>query len=343
MSEKIKLSDYSFIPRNPYTAREIQEYCLYRDWTVVKCPPSAVFAVAEANAPSRRITFYENSIHFKGGSEMAARFREMDMRNDEEHIIAVDKATPTCGELNFKNMVVGSDEIGTGERFKQIIVTAAAVAPKHIEELVRLNVTDSKKMKKNHLRQVGAFLSEISPQEAWEIFENEETTIASEGAFVEFRSRILPNSEYDKFQRAENGRDKNDLLSELHTEVLNPLIRACKPDYVVVDDFMETDKAVREEFCRSLDMEENKIFLRTKADAVNMAVSCASVISAYLGEIYLEWLAEKIKKDYVISGKFEIPASNLGLAEQKRRLTESGADADEVIAKYAKTTFKSKK
>lgn len=339
----MKLTDYSFIPRNPYTAKEIQEYCLCRDWTVAKCPPSAVFAVAEAGDPSKRITIYENSIHFRGNSKIAAIFREMDMRNDEEHIIAGDKAAPTCGDLNFKHTVVGSDEIGTGERFKQIIVTAAAVAPEHMDELIRLNVTDSKKMKKAHLRQVGALLSAISPQDAWEIFGNRETTIASEGAFVEFRSRILPNSEYDKFQRAENGRDKNDLLSELHTEVLNPLIRACKPDYVVVDDFMETDKTVREEFCRSLDMEENKIFLRTKADAVNMAVSCASVISAYFGEIYLEWLTEKIKKDYDISGKFEIPPSNLGLAEQKRRLAESGADADEVIAKYAKTTFKSKK
>lgn len=35
-------------------------------------------------------------------------------------------------------------------------------------------------MKKNHLRQVGALLSAISSQEAWEIFENGETTIASE-------------------------------------------------------------------------------------------------------------------------------------------------------------------
>ena len=85
-----------------------------------------------------------------------------------------------------------------------------------------------------------------------------------------------------------------------------------------------------------------KIFLRTKADAVNMAVSCASVISAYLSDIYMEWLTKKIKKDYGIIGDFEFPANNLAFTEQKKRLTEAGADADEVCAKYSKTTFKSK-
>lgn len=343
MSEKMNVSDYKFIPRNPYTARTIQEFCTLRgDWMDAKCPPSAEYAVTQKDEPSKRIEIYANSIYFKGKNNLGAFFRKYDMENDEEHIVAEDETTPTCGELNFKHVIVGSDEVGTGERFKQIIVTAVAVTPDHMEELIQMNVTDSKQMNKNHLKLVGEVLSGISPQQACEIFANGDTDLASEDAFVKFRSKILPNSEYDKFQRAENGKDKNDLLGELHAGVLNPLIRACKPDYVVVDDFMETDKNVRKEFCETLNMEKKNIFLRTKADAVNMAVSCASVISAYLSEIYMEWLTEKIKKEYGMIGDFQFPANNLSFAEQKKRLARAGADADEVCAKYSKTTFKSK-
>lgn len=343
MPEKKNLSDYTFIPRNPNTAREIQEFCMNAgNWMDVKCPPSADFAMAKRDEPSERIVKYANSIYFKGKDNLGAFFRRYDMQNDEEHIIAMDETTPTCGELNFKHVIVGSDEVGTGERFKQIIVTAVAVTPSHMDELIRMNVTDSKQMKKSQLRLAGEVLSGISSQQAWEIFENEDTDIASEDAFVKFRCRILPNREYDKFQRIENGKDKNNLLGELHAGVLNPLIRVCKPDYVVVDDFMETDKSVRDEFCAALNMESRRVFLRTKADAVNMAVSCASVISAYLSDIYMEWLTEKIKKDYGITGDFALPANNLAFKEQKRMLAEAGADADVVFAKYAKTTFRSK-
>lgn len=347
MSEKMNNTDYKFIPRTNGIAREIQEYCMRGDWVEITCPPASDYAVERKKGKAvQRIVMYKDSIYFTGEDNLGHLFRKWDLQNDHEHIVAGDDTTPTCAELNFKHAIVGSDEVGTGERFKQIIVTAVSVTPEHMEELLRLNVTDSKEMgkSKKRIRQVGEILSGISPQQARGIFEAGETNIASQdGAFVEFRSRILPNSEYDKFQRAGDGKDKNDLLSELHAEVLNPLILACKPDYVVVDDFMETDISVREEFCRALDMEEEKVFLRTKADGVNMAVSCASVIGAYLSEIYMEWLTEKIKKDYGISGDFAIPANNLGLAEQKKRLAAAGADADEVCAKYSKTTFKSKK
>ena len=347
MVEKMSNSDYRFIPRTVGTAREIQEYCMNGGWVEVKCPPASDYAVERKKGKAvQRIVMYEDSIYFTGEGNLGPLFRKWDMQNDVEHIVVGDETTPTCAELNFKHTIVGSDEVGTGERFKQIIVTAVAVTPEHMEELIRMNVTDSKEMRKpkNKIRQVGEILSGISPQLAWEIFEHGDTQVASqEGGFVEFQSRILPNSEYDKFQRADNGRDKNDLLSKLHAEVLNTLIQACRPDYVVVDDFMETDESVRTEFCHTLDMEEKKIFLRTKADAVNMAVSCASVISAYLSEIYMGWLTEKIKKDYGISGEFAIPANNLGLAKQKEKLAEAGVDVEEVLAKYTKTTFKSKK
>ncbi len=291
MAEKVSVSHYKFIPRHPGTARTIQEiYGEYGSWVSASCPTGAVDAMQNRDG-SQRIVFYENgSIYFAGEENRGPFHRKEDLKNDKEHIVVSDAATPTCAELNFKYITVGSDEVGTGDRFKQIIVTAVAVKPEYMEGLIRMNVTDSKQMKKNHLMQVGEILSGISQQEAREIFENGDTSIAScEEGFVEFRSRILPNSTYDKFIRTDNGRDKNDLLSELHAQVLNSLTQSCKPDYVVVDDFMETDNKVRKEFYQMLDMEKERIFLRTKADAVNMAVSCASVISAYFSEIYMEW------------------------------------------------------
>lgn len=300
MSEKMSNSDYEFIPRSIGIAREIQEYCMNSSgWKEIKCPPASDYAVERKKGKAvQRIVMYKDSIYLTGEGNLGPLFRKWDMQADVEHIVACNQSTPTCAELNFKHTIVGSDAVGTGERFKQMIVTAVAVTPEHMEELIRMNVTDSKEMRKtkNRIRQVGESLSGISPQQAWKIFENGDTNITSQKeGFVEFRSRILSNCEYDKFERA-GGKDKIDLLSELHAEVLNPLILACRPDYVVVDDFMETDTQIREEFCRALDMEEEKIFLRTKADEVNMAVACASVISAYLSEIYMEWLTEEIEK-----------------------------------------------
>lgn len=136
----------------------------------------------------------------------------------------------TCAELNFQHVIVGSDEVGTGERLKQAIVTAAAVTPEQMEELIRLNVTDSKEMKKpeHRIRQTGEILSGVTRQQAWEIFESGKKHITSaEGALVAFTSRLLPNREYDAFQRADNGKNKNHLLGELHAEVLNPMIERC--------------------------------------------------------------------------------------------------------------------
>ncbi len=293
MHEKINLSDYKFIPRNPYTAREIQEYCMnIGGWTEVKSPPSAVYAVVQKNDSSRHIVIYENDICFVGKSEIGALFRKTDMQNDEEHITAWDKATPTCGELNFNYMVVGSDKVVSDGSEKRMIVTAAVMAPWHMEELIGMNVTDARQMQAAHIRQVGKYLTGISTQDAWKMFESGEKNIVSESSFVKFRSRIITKTECEDIWRAENEREKNELLSAFHVEVLSPMIEMCKPDYVVVDNFMEADKKAQENFYEMLGMEKKRIFLRHKAAEVNMATACASVISAYLDEIYMEWLMQ---------------------------------------------------
>lgn len=348
MQRKNHMVNYKFNLRSTDTVKEIMDYCLSCDtWEQIKCPPAAVFAAAKKGKKSTQIVIYKESANFTGENNCGAHFRLWDMQHDDGHIVEANAATPTCAELNFHHVIVGSDEVGTGERIKQAIVTAAAVTPEQMEELIRLNVTDSKEMKKpdDRIRQTGEILSGVTRQQAWEIFESGEKLITSaEGAFVAFTSRLLPNSEYDAFQKADNGKSKNYLIGELHAEVLNPMIQTCKPDYVVVDDFIENDKSVKEDFCRALNMEEEKLFLRTKADAANMAVSCASVISAYFSELYMEWLSEKIKKDYGIKGPFSLPLGNIGLAGLKQKLFEEGlseAEAEEVCAKYTKTTFQS--
>ena len=345
--------DYSFIPRNPETARLVMEDCQNNPaWRLGTAPQTAVFAAEKTGADPERVTIYKDkkegnkcqlgAIHFWGKHNHGAYYRKLDMKMDNQNIVPNKKDLPTCSSLNFDYSVVGSDEVGTGERFKQIIVTAAYVAPEDMDQLLLLNVKDSKQISKNQLRQIGAKLSGISETLAKELFDRGDETITSLQGCVRFQSRILSNQKYDEFQRRVDGTDKNDLLSDLHAEVLNSLIREWEPDYVVVDDFMETDAKVRQDFCRSLESAEEKIFLRTKADAINMAVSCASVISAYLSELYLDWLNDKMRKEYGLGKTFTIPAGNTSLEEMKKKLQAAGVNADEVIAKYAKTTFQTK-
>ncbi len=341
-----KITDYKFTPRADGTEEEVKAYCTKEGWENAKCPASSVYAVQKmVNRKKQQVIIYTNQkVRCMGEGNPGPVFRKWDLQNDNENIIVNDKTTPTCAELNFKHTIIGSDEVGTGERFKRSIVTAVEVKPEQMDELIGMNVNDSKQMGEGDIRNAGERLSGLSPQQVRELIERGETRVTSgEGAFVRFKSTILPNDEYDKFRIENSDKNKNYLLAELHAELLNALIKEGTPDYVVVDDFIETHKSVRIAFYQALDtIDEKKIFLRTKADAVNMAVSCASVISSYFSQIYMEWLAEKIKKDYGIRGSFTIPEQNLGLEKQKKALADAGADAEEVLKKYTKTTFKSK-
>lgn len=349
-----KMTDYKFIPRNRETTEQVKEFCMNdAGWRLGNLSQDVVFAAEKKVRKNGWVKIYGDSqkngktilgsIYFWGKGNLGAEYRKMDMQKDVESFVVGDANSPTCASLNFEHSVVGSDEVGTSERFKQIVVSAAYVTPEDMDTLIAWNVRDSKEMTEKQLLEVGKALTGISTLQAVEIFEKGGKSFAAskeKGALVNFCSVALSNQEYDAFRREKNGKDKNDLLCSLHAEVLNPLIREYQPDYAVVDDFMENDVSIRDGFCESLECGAEKVLLRTQADVVNMAVSCASVISAYISALYVDWLNNKLIDEYNLDFNFKLPTGNDSLKVLRNKFYQAGATAEaveEILEMYAKS------
>lgn len=200
-------------------------------------------------------------IHGSECAEIGASYRRMTLENNKEPVENLVKKNNKQGkqiedvtyyELNFKYNVVGSDETGKSETFKEIIVVAAYVKPgkEHMDALLRLNVNDSKKMvKKNsknpqkRLNEIGKELSNIggnSPTEKpYSDFKKklreEDGALLVETDHLIFCVTAYSNKEYN-----DSSEDSNKKLTNLHGKVIEKLLEYIKGDdktYIVVDDF----------------------------------------------------------------------------------------------------------
>ena len=133
----------------------------YQDRFYEKKPPYSVFQVRDYDCI---ITLYESGkVMFQGlGADIEASYwteqeRIMNNRNINEEI-AKDKKKKEDKkeELNdprFKGVpTIGSDEVGTGDYFGPIVVTASYVSKESISKLYELGVRDSKKITDEKIR-----------------------------------------------------------------------------------------------------------------------------------------------------------------------------------------------
>ena len=153
---------------------------------------------------------------------------------------------------------IGSDEVGTGDYFGPIVVTATYVTKDDIEFLEGLGVMDSKKIDDSKILK-------IAPQIAKKI---------------KYRSVILSNSEYnEKYTKDIN---MNKIKSIMHNRVLYQLVHEENPkyDYIIVDEFAR--EARYYEYLSDQPVIQKGITFMTKAEDLNPAVACGSIISRYL-------------------------------------------------------------
>ena len=153
---------------------------------------------------------------------------------------------------------VGSDEVGTGDYFGPIVVTACYVTKEDIPFLEKLGVGDSKKID-------DAKIKKIAPEIAKKI---------------KYRSVILSNKEYnEKYTRDIN---MNKIKAIMHNRVLYQLMQEEKPnvDYIIVDEFAR--EARYYEYLNGVSAIQKNITFMTKAEDKNLAVACGSIISRYL-------------------------------------------------------------
>ena len=125
----------------------------YQDKLRIKTPPYAIFQAEEAGTI---ITLYEsNKAMFQGSNakEDSLMWQEINKgNNDVYEIISEDIEEKEKKEkkkeitLPLEINSIGSDEVGTGDYFGPIVVTASYVNKENIELLHNLGVRDSKKL-----------------------------------------------------------------------------------------------------------------------------------------------------------------------------------------------------
>ncbi len=231
------------------TKKKMIEY--YKDKKRNKVIPYVVF---QAEDEDTVITMYESGkVMFQGVSaDVDASMWGVVQNNKEKE------------EENIKNSKyyacssVGSDEVGTGDYFGPIVVSATYVKKEDIAFLEKLGVADSKKLSDEKIKKIAPEIAKKIP----------------------YRSMILSNKEYN--EKHTSSLNMNKFKAVLHNKVLYQLISEEKPkyDYIIVDEFAKENRYYG--YLNGVKDIQRDITFMTKAEDKNLAVACASIISRYI-------------------------------------------------------------
>ena len=228
------------------TKNKMIEY--YKDKVREKTPPYAIFQAQEEDTI---ITLYNSGkCMFQGTSAFVdANMWKALKENDEEETSNIDYLNTTS---------VGSDEVGTGDYFGPIVVTASLVKKEDIEFLRKLGCTDSKKITDDKIKKI-----------APEIIKK-----------IKYKSIILSNEEYNQKYSKENNMNK--IKAIMHNKALSLILEETKEklDYIIIDEFAKENRYYS--YLKEIPNPVKNITFITKAETKNMAVACSSIISRYI-------------------------------------------------------------
>lgn len=232
----------------------------YMDKRKEKTPPYAVFQAVEADTV---ITLYESGkVMFQG---ISADIDANMWRDQEKFLNNIDVDTRTTEEKketlvdksNYYYSAIGSDEVGTGDYFLPIVVTACFMDKVNIKFLESLKVHDSKKLTDKKILSVAPLIMKKIPYE----------------------SIILSNKEYNEW--VNKGINMNKVKAIMHNKMLFKM--KCKGfnyDKIIVDQFCLP--GVYYNYLREIKDKVTGITFMTKAEDKNLSVACASIISRYI-------------------------------------------------------------
>ena len=244
----------------------------YKDMVTGK-PPYSVFQVKDYDCVT---TLYESGkVMFQGiGADIEANMwkdleSHFNNRNIDEEIKA--KEEKADNKMYYYYDAIGSDEVGTGDYFGPIIVTATLVNKSTRKLLEDLKIMDSKKMTDDKIRRCAPIIMKKLP-------------------YVTF---TLSNSKYNDWTK--KGFNMNKIKTILHNKVLYELSNKGIPYHKIIVDQFTTPKSyftyLKQE---NITEKVTKITFLTKGESAHLAVAAASVISRY---IFLEEI-DKLSKHY---------------------------------------------
>ena len=250
----------------------------YKDRAQTSKPPYTVFQVKDYDCVT---TLYESGkIMFQGlGADIEASFwieqERIKNNRDINYEINKDKQKKDdkLKELKddrFKNIsTIGSDEVGTGDYFGPIVVTASFVDIKENKtKLNDLGIKDSKKLTDEKIRSIAPILIKEIPHITY----------------------ILNPKEYN-----EKGiTNMNKIKAILHNKVLYTLINKDNFNYdkIIVDQFVYPKKYY--EHIYNISNKVTNITFTTHAEDKCLSVAVSSIISRYIFLTYMDKLSKEL-------------------------------------------------
>lgn len=232
----------------------------YMDKRKEKTPPYAVFQAVEADTV---VTLYESGkVMFQG---ISADIDANMWKDQEKFLNNIDVDTRTTEEKketlvdksNYYYSAIGSDEVGTGDYFLPIVVTACFMDKTNIKFLESLKVHDSKKLTDKKILSVAPLIMKKIPYE----------------------SIILSNKEYNEW--VNKGINMNKVKAIMHNKMLFKMkSKGFNYDKIIVDQFCLP--GVYYNYLREVKDKVTGITFMTKAEDKNLSVACASIISRYI-------------------------------------------------------------
>ncbi len=245
------------------TMERMQKF--YRHKLRDKTPPYAIFQAQEEDTI---ITLYQSGkVMFQGNSADvdASVWKAYEAKvsgKEVEDSISKDNKKKDSYEKErnpkyYYATTIGSDEVGTGDFFGPLVITAAYVKKEQIPFLEDLKVKDSKKLTDHQILSiVPKLIKEVS-----------------------YDSLVISPKEYNHYQKT--GHNMNAIKAIGHNKVLgNMLKKQDTYDYVVVDQFTYP-KSYFSYLKESKNIVKNITFM-TKAEDQVLSVACASIISRYI-------------------------------------------------------------
>ena len=256
------------------TKQKMIEY--FEDKKRPKTPDYAIFQADEADTV---VTLYNSGkAVFQGISADidANMWKEMERHLNPNKAVEMtnsndkkkkDKVVEKIDSKIYYATTIGSDEVGTGDYFGPIVVTATYVEKENIPFLEELGVKDSKKLTDEKIL-------EIVPQ----IIKK-----------IPYECITLSNKEYNENYTTDMNMNK--VKAILHNKVLKKLLEKYNAEYVVVDQFAQP--FVYYNYLKGTNYVRNITFM-TKAEDKCLSVACASLISRYVFLKQFDKLGESI-------------------------------------------------
>ena len=232
----------------------------YKDMKRDKTPPYAVF---QADTGDTIVTLYESGkAMFQGVSaDIEAEMWESIKKDksDINYFMDNDKVDMEKKEeivIPLEISSVGSDEVGTGDYYGPIVVTASYVNKEDIPFLTELGVKDSKKLSDEQILRIVPKIIKKIP----------------------YKTIMLSNKEYnDNYGKNMN---MNKIKAILHNKVLTEMVKNNNYEYIVVDQF-ESEKSYYNHLSEIPNPLKGITFI-TKAEDKCLSVAVSSLISRYI-------------------------------------------------------------